>query len=251
MNKRNLFPSTVLICVFSLVTLMMIGCGESKPVKDLQARQTDTDSTKVGGEKLLSTSARKEGKEENSKDVILCFGNSLTEALGVTPKQSYPHLIQQRIDSLGLDYKVVNAGISGETTSGGKGRLNWVLTDQVKVFILELGANDGLRGIDLRETEKNLQDMIDVVRAKNDSIQIIIAGMQIPPNLGIEYTNDFKNLFPALSEKNGTHLIPFLLEGVAGNPELNQADGIHPTVEGQKIVADNVWKVLKTVLKIN
>lgn len=249
MNKRNLFPSTVLICVFSLVTLMIIGCGGSESVADKKTLDVSIDSAKVILNDSKESVAKKESTVENSKDVILCFGNSLTEALGVTPKQSYPHLIQQKIDSLGLEYKVVNAGISGETTSGGKGRLDWVLTDQVKVFILELGANDGLRGIDLRETEKNLQDMIDVVRAKNDSIQIIIAGMQIPPNLGIEYTNDFKNLFPALSEKNGTHLIPFLLEGVAGNPELNQADGIHPTVEGQKILAENVWEILKPILK--
>ena len=138
--------------------------------------------------------------------------------------------------------------MSGETTSGGKNRIDWVLKQNVDVFILELGANDGLRGIPLKETRTNLQQIIDFVREKNPDIEIILAGMQIPPNMGQDYTTEFRNIFPELAEKNDIHLIPFLLEDVAGDPELNQQDGIHPTAEGQKILAENVWEVLKPVV---
>lgn len=139
--------------------------------------------------------------------------------------------------------------MSGETTSGGLGRLNWVLKNKVDIFILELGANDGLRGIQLSETETNLQLIMDSVRSKDPSTEIVLAGMQIPPNLGQQYTSDFKEIFPRLAEKNKVTLIPFLLKNVAGIKELNQNDGVHPTAEGQKIVAQNVWEILQPLLK--
>tara|TARA_B110000211_G_C14076457_1_gene552326 strand:+ start:2216 stop:2917 length:702 start_codon:yes stop_codon:yes gene_type:complete len=186
--------------------------------------------------------------EETKTPVILCFGNSLTEGYGLSSEESFPTILQHYIDSLDYHYQVVNAGLSGETTTGGKGRLDWVLKNNVVIFILELGANDGLRGIPLSETEQNLQSLIDTVRAKNKGIKILLAGMQIPPNMGQEYTENFKEIFPRLTEKNGTYLIPFLLENVASYPELNQKDGIHPTAEGTKIVAKNVWKVLEPLL---
>jgi acyl-CoA thioesterase-1 len=187
--------------------------------------------------------------KETKTPVILCFGNSLTEGYGLSSEESFPTILQQYIDSLNYNYQIVNAGLSGETTTGGKGRLNWVLKNNIEVFILELGANDGLRGIPITETEKNLQALIDTVRAKNEAIKIILAGMQIPPNMGQEYTEKFKEIFPRLKEKNNTYLIPFLLENVASYPELNQKDGIHPTAEGTKIVAKNVWKLLEPLLK--
>jgi acyl-CoA thioesterase-1 len=158
-------------------------------------------------------------------------------------------MIQNRIDSLGYDYEVVNAGLSGETTASGKNRIDWVLKQKVDIFVLELGANDGLRGIPLSETRKNLQDIIDIVKSKNPETEIILAGMQIPPNMGQDYTSEFRNIFPDLAKKNNLKLIPFLLDGVAGNPELNQSDGIHPTAEGYKIVTENVWNVLEEVLE--
>jgi len=143
---------------------------------------------------------------------------------------------------------VINAGLSGETTASGRNRLDWVLNQKADIFILELGANDGLRGIPLNETRLNLQAIIDAVKEKNQETVIILAGMQIPPNMGQEYTAEFKKIFPDLADKNKTLMIPFLLDNVAGIPDLNQEDGIHPTVEGQKIVAQNVWEVLEPVL---
>lgn len=179
---------------------------------------------------------------------ILFFGNSLTAGMGLSPEEAFPALIQTMIDSLELDYTVVNAGLSGETTASGKSRLNWVLNQKVDVFVLELGANDGLRGIPLAETSSNLQAIIDMVWAKNPETKIVIAGMQIPPNMGQDYTGEFRSIFPSLAEKNNIALIPFLLEKVAGISHLNQPDGIHPTVEGHKIVASNVWAILEGVL---
>ena len=147
-----------------------------------------------------------------------------------------------------MSYKVINSGLSGETTAGGKNRINWVLNQDIDIFVLELGANDGLRGVPLSETRSNLQTIIDFVHQKNPKIEIILAGIQIPPNLGAEYTSEFKNIFPDLAAKNNLKLIPFLLEDVAGIPELNQNDGIHPTKEGHQILAKNIWEVLKDVL---
>lgn len=186
--------------------------------------------------------------EDERAKTILFFGNSLTAGMGLSPEEAFPALIQLMIDSLELGYTVVNAGLSGETTASGKSRLNWVLNQKVDVFVLELGANDGLRGIPLDETRANLQVIIDMVWAKNSETKIVLAGMQIPPNMGQEYTNGFKTIFPNLAEKNNITLIPFLLDKVAGMPELNQPDGIHPTVEGHKILASNVWVVLEGVL---
>jgi len=181
--------------------------------------------------------------------IILFFGNSLTAGMGLDPGEAFPANVQIKLDSLGYDYKVVNAGLSGETTASGRNRLSWVLGQDVAVFVLELGANDGLRGIPLDETRRNLQAMIDLVREKNPDTAIILAGMQIPPNMGPEYTSEFRKIFPELAEENHTSLIPFLLKDVGGVPELNQADGIHPTPRGHHIIADNIWPIIEKVLK--
>jgi acyl-CoA thioesterase-1 len=179
---------------------------------------------------------------------IIFYGNSLTAGYGVDPSEAFPALIQKKIDSLKLPYQVINAGLSGETSAGGNSRIDWVLRQPVYIFILELGGNDGLRGIALPETAKNLQLIIDKVKTRYPTAKIILAGMQIPPNLGRAYTSEFRNLFQQLAERNKIMLIPFLLEGVGGVPGLNQRDGIHPNVPGHKIVAENVWKVLKPLL---
>lgn len=227
---------TLLTFCYILILLLSFSCGENAPKKE-------------------SKQINKENQQENNNDlatsekVILFFGNSLTAGMGLDPNEAFPAVIQQRLDSLNLPYTTVNAGLSGETTAAGKNRINWVLNQKVDVFILELGANDGLRGIPLAETRRNLQDIIDKVRSKNPETKIVLAGMQIPPNMGPEYTSEFRKIFPELAAKNQAALIPFLLEDVAGIPSLNQADGIHPTVEGQKIVAyQNVWPVLKPLL---
>jgi len=188
-------------------------------------------------------------EKENEVKSIVFFGNSLTAGYGLDPREAFPALIQNKLDSLGLKYNVINAGLSGETTSGGNSRVEWVLNQKPDVFILELGANDGLRGIPLAETRANLQSIIDKVRKKNPEAIIVLAGMQIPPNMGPEYTSEFRTIFPELAESNEIALIPFLLDGVAGIPDLNQRDGIHPTAEGQIIVASNVWRVLGDLIQ--
>lgn len=182
------------------------------------------------------------------KKTIVFFGNSLTAGYGLSPSEAFPAIIQKRIDSLGLPYQVINAGVSGETSSGGNTRIDWILREPVDIFFLELGANDGLRGILLSETKKNLQDIIDKVKTKYPAAKLMLAGMQIPPNMGQVYTTEFRNLFTYLSNKNEMTLIPFLLEGVGGETNLNQEDGIHPTAEGHRIVAENVWKELEKLL---
>jgi acyl-CoA thioesterase-1 len=182
------------------------------------------------------------------KKTIVFFGNSLTAGYGLSPSQAFPAIIQKKIDSLGLPYQVINAGVSGETSSGGKTRIDWILRQPVDIFVLELGANDGLRGIPLSETKKSLQAIIDKVKAKNPDTKLLFAGMQIPPNMGQKYTTEFRNIYTELAEKNAMTLIPFLLEGVGGETTLNQEDGIHPTAEGHRIVAANLWRQLEKLL---
>ena len=180
---------------------------------------------------------------------ILFLGNSLSAGYGLDPEQAFPALVQKKIDSLQWNFRVVNAGLSGETSSGGQRRVDWQLKNSVEVLVLELGGNDGLRGITLDLTKKNLQAIIDRVKTKYPDVKIVIAGMQVPPNLGQEYTSQFRALYAELAKKNNARLIPFLLEGVGGDPKLNLPDGIHPTAAGHRIVANNVWKVLLPLLK--
>ena len=192
--------------------------------------------------------ALEKDKTTDDAGIILFFGNSLTAGYGVEPENAFPYLIQKRLDSMSLSYKVINAGLSGETTASGVNRIEWVLREPVEFMILELGGNDGLRGIDPVESEKNLQKIIDLAKNSSPGIQIIIAGMEAPPNMGEEYVNTFRSIFRNLSQSNNLPLIPFLLKGVGGEPSLNLTDGIHPNEEGHKIVADNVWAVLERIL---
>ncbi|HVG13869.1 MAG TPA: arylesterase [Chitinophagaceae bacterium] len=199
-------------------------------------------------DKKEATTINKQEADSVSRKTIIFFGNSLTAGYGLSTTQAFPALIQMKIDSAGLPYKVVNAGVSGETSSGGNARVDWILKQKVDVFVLELGANDGLRGIPLAETRKSLQSIIDKVKAKYPDARLVMAGMQIPPNMGQQYTTEFRNIYPELATKNDMKLIPFLLDRVGGEASLNQGDGIHPTAEGHKIVAENVWQQLKEVL---
>jgi acyl-CoA thioesterase-1 len=182
------------------------------------------------------------------KKNILFFGNSLTAGFGLDPELAFPNLIQQKIDEKKVNYFVINAGLSGETSAGGLNRIDWVMKQYIEIFILELGANDGLRGLPLESTRKNLQGIIDKVTQKYPEVEIVIAGMMVPPNMGETYSNEFVKIYPELATKNKAELIPFLLDGVAGNPDLNLPDGVHPNVEGHQIVADNVWKILNPIL---
>jgi acyl-CoA thioesterase-1 len=220
-----------ILSIASLV-LVLAACGGKKaqPAGDTTATAAKSDSS-------------------TTEKTVLFFGDSLTAGYGLDdPSQAYPGVVQNKIDSAKLPYKVVNAGVSGETTAGGKGRINWILRQKVDVFVLELGANDGLRGIPATETAKNLQDIVDVVKAKYPNAKLVLLGMQVPPNMGATYANSFKEVFPQLASKNKMTFMPFLLKDVGGVPKLNQKDGIHPTAEGAKIVGNNVWQVLKEVL---
>ena len=219
---------------YFLLLIFILSCKDNSTKTEGSATDSEIQSTT---EETLTTTNK----------VILFFGDSLTAGYGIELEEAFPALIQQRLDSLGRAYTVVNSGVSGETTTGGLNRINWVLNQKVDVFVLELGANDGLRGIPLDQTKRNLQAIIDQVKTKNPGIKIVLVGMQIPPNMGPEYTSEFREIFPALAAANDLPLIPFLLDGVAGDPTLNLEDGIHPTPEGHQIVTENVWKVLKDV----
>lgn len=224
-KKFCLFCLFVLTLTFSnaIIAKSSINCNQLKAVED-----------------------NKNSKKKSAK-TILFLGNSLTAGYGLKKSQAFPALVQQKIDSLDWSFEVVNAGLSGETSSGGLRRINWLLKRKVDVLVLELGANDALRGIYLELTKKNLQAIIDSTKNKYPNVKIVVAGMLAPPNLGEEYTDKFRSIYTVLAKD--ALLVPFLLEGVGGVPELNLSDGIHPTAEGHKIVAENVWKVLKPLLE--
>lgn len=192
---------------------------------------------------LLTSTSRAQNQQ-----TILFFGDSITAGYGLDVEQAFPAVIQSKIDSLGLEYNIVNAGLSGETSAGGLRRVDWVLQQPVDVFVLELGGNDGLRGLDPSNTKENLQGIIDKVEDQYPDAEIVITGMQAPPNMGSQYTSSFQQVFTELAAENEVHFVPFILEGVAGNPELNLPDGIHPTEEGHRILAENVWDVLEPIL---
>ena len=181
--------------------------------------------------------------------VVLFLGTSLTAGYGLPSDEAFPALVQERIDRAGLDYRVVNAGVSGDTSAGGLARIDWLLRAPVAVLVLELGANDMLRGQDLAELERNLQEIVDRTRSAYPAASLVVAGMRAPPNLGASYVRSFEAVYPALAQKNDGALLPFILEGVAGDSALNQPDGIHPTAEGHQIVAENLWQVLEPVLR--
>ncbi len=180
---------------------------------------------------------------------ILFFGDSLTAGYGLEdPALAFPGRIQEKITAEKFPWRVINAGLSGETTAGGLRRLDWIMRQPVHIFVLELGGNDGLRGLSPEVARTNLQSIIDKVRAKNPATRIVIAGMEMPTSMGTDYTTAFRAIYPELAKKNDALLIPFLLEGVGGDPKLNLPDGVHPTAEGHLIVAETVWKTLRPLL---
>lgn len=232
-----LLPMTIVR--LSLVALLALGACNANPPVEVMRPPAPVAARSASVLRGAATAPRR---------LLLFFGNSLTAGLGVEPEQAFAGLIGHKIDSLGLGYEVINAGLSGETTAGGRSRVGWVLRQPVAVFVLELGGNDGLRGLPLPATRRNLQGIIDTVRRRSPGAQIVLAGMQIPPNLGASYAADFKALYQEIATKNHLVLIPFLLAGVGGDPRLNQPDGIHPTPAGHRIVARTVWSVLRPLL---
>ena len=237
MKIRTLYPSMVL-CV-----LLLAACGGQPreepvtPVPPTPDADPQADAPPTASETTMPTWR------------VVMLGNSLTAGLGLDPEQAFPALIQQKIDSLGWNVDIVNAGLSGETSAGGLNRIDWLLRDRIDVLLLELGGNDGLRGIATEVTKQNLQAIIDKTRGRYPEARIVLAGMQVPTNLGAVYTARFRNIYPELALENTTDLIPFILEGVGGVRELNLPDGIHPTAEGHQIVAETVWKTLRPVLE--
>jgi acyl-CoA thioesterase-1 len=180
---------------------------------------------------------------------IVILGDSLTAGLGLAPEQAYPALLQKRLDAAGLKFEVVNAGVSGDTSAGGLRRIDWVLEGDVKILVVALGGNDALRGLPVEQLRDNLMTITD--RAKARGIKVILAGMEAPPNFGPAYTAAFRQTYRDVARQQGAVLIPFLLDGVAGLPEMNQGDGIHPTAAGAETVADTVWSALRPIVSPN
>ena len=198
---------------------------------------------------LIPAQTAKPAPAAPERKVVVILGDSLAAGLGVEPGQAFPALLQEKTAAAGWNYTVVNAGVSGDTSADGLARIDWLLRRKLDVLILELGGNDGLRGIPVSATKTNLQAILDRVGQKYPQAKVVVAGMQMPPNMGEEYTAAFRRIYPELAGKNYAALVPFLLEGVGGKPELNQEDRIHPNAEGHKIVAENVWRILKPVLE--
>jgi len=202
---------------------------------------------------LLTTSAALLAEESpNANDTakrIVILGDSITAGYGLDPAEAYPALLQGKITAAHLPFTVANAGVSGDTTAGGLRRIDWAMGKGADVLIIALGGNDGLRGISPEETKKNLLGIIEKARAKNPAIKILLAGMQMPDTMGLDYTTRFKAVFPEAANESKSTLIPYLLEGIGGNEKLNQPDGIHPTPQGQQKVAEIVWKILAPVIR--
>jgi acyl-CoA thioesterase I len=187
--------------------------------------------------------------QPSAPKTILFFGDSLTAGYGLSTEVAFPALVEKQLNKGAQRVKVINAGLSGETSAGGLSRIDWILRQQVDIFVLELGANDGLRGLPVSQTISNLQSIIDKVKARQPNVKIVLAGMMVPPNMGQQYSNEFRNIYPDLAKKNKATLIPFILDGVAGEEKLNQPDGIHPNVEGHQIIANNLVKVFEPLIK--
>ena len=185
----------------------------------------------------------------DTRPAIVFLGTSLTAGLGVDPSQAYPALIQRKLDAAGLPYRVVNAGVSGQVSAGSRSQAEWIMGRQrVAVLVVETGANDGLRGQDVDSLRANLDAILERAQRQDPPPQIVVVGMEAPPNLGARYTSRFREVYPELARKHGATFVPFLLEGVAGVDSLNQGDGIHPTPAGQRIMAETVWRALEPQL---
>jgi acyl-CoA thioesterase-1 len=224
---------------YSLLAVMIaaVACSPADPPASVEKRAADPATTPSSSASRRSSDVRR----------IVILGDSLTAGLGLDPKQSFPSLLQERLDREGYDYEVVNAGVSGDTSAGGLRRLDWALDGNVRVLIVELGANDGLRGLPVDGMKKNLGEII--TRAQQRGVTVILAGMEAPPNYGEQYTADFRKAYHDLAKQHNVALIPFLLDGVAGLRDLNQGDGIHPNREGARIIEGTLWRALEPALE--
>jgi acyl-CoA thioesterase I len=227
--------------VYCLVVPLVAGCasrGERKAASNVGREDTSALASPLAG-----------AARSSSKRQLLFIGTSLTAGLGLEPDSAYPQLVQQRIDAASLPFEVTNAGVSGETTSGLEARLDWLLRGNFDVVVLESGANDGLRGIPVDGMRRNLVEIIARIRREHPNARVVLVQMEAPPNMGTQYTVAFHEAFPAVAKETGATLMPFLLDGVAGRPALNQGDGMHPNQRGEHMVADNVWRSLEPLLR--
>lgn len=234
----------------AMAACLMAGCdGDPSPgsrsVSDRHVSESMPDAGLVGPAGR-SESSEAAATQRTTLPKIVAFGDSLTAGFGVPPQDAYPAQLQRRLDALGYRYHIVNAGVSGDTTAGGVRRVSWILNGNPYMVILELGGNDGLRGLNIEQTRANLETII--VRLKQAGAVTVLAGMKLPPNYGADYTARFESMYRELATRHRLPLIPFLLEGVGGDRRLNQADGIHPTGEGYRIVTDNVLRTLEPLL---
>ena len=218
------------------VVLLMIGCQQ--PERNAPSEGAAEDTVPALAPPAIA-----------SRPVVLFLGTSLTAGLGLLAEDAFPALVQEKIDSAGLPFRAVNAGVSGETSAGALRRIDWLLRQRFDVLVIETGANDMLRGTNVDSTRANIEAIVERVRAERPEARIVLAGMLAAPNLGREYTNRFRDMYPDIAAKNDLPLIPFLLQDVAAVPAMNQGDGMHPNVEGARRVADNVWTVLEPVLR--
>jgi len=222
--------------ILVFIVMMLISCKDGN-TENKKETKDDVTTEKV------DEPSKKEGKK-----VIMFYGNSLTAGYRLEENESFPSIIEDIIDSLKMDYSVVNAGLSGDTSYDGLKRLDWVLNTKVDVFVLELGANDMLRGLPLENTRENLSNIVSKVKSKYPEAKVVLCAMAGAPNMGADYVREFEKIYKDIAAKDRLTMIPFFLEGVAGNPDLLLQDGKHPNAEGQKIVANNIWKTLQPIL---
>jgi acyl-CoA thioesterase I len=238
--------TVVLALAGALAACSGAGAGAGGAAADGEALAEPTGRAAVASPAAASlTAAPSSGRSSRPRVVFL--GDSLTAGLGLAPSESVPALIQTRVDAAGYGFDVVNAGVSGDTSAGGLRRLEWSLDGDVRVLVVELGANDGLRGLATEELERNLVEILAKARARG--VSVVLTGMEAPPNYGPDYTNAFRQVYQRLGRSDGITFIPFFLEGVAGNPGLNQRDGIHPNPEGARVVHEHLWRTLEPVLR--
>jgi acyl-CoA thioesterase-1 len=253
MNEVVFWPVVRRRQVAQVVALAgILACGSGGNVDNAKTKDNTSVARATGSTAAASTTSRglTVGRSSGSggTPVVLFFGTSLTAGLGLEPEQAYPSLIEKKARDEGVPIKVVNAGLSGETTAGAVRRIDWVLRTPADLVVIEGGANDALRGLPPEDARANLESLIAAVRAKQPQARIALIQMEAPPNFGAAYTRSFHAIFPEVARKENVTLLPFLLDGVAGIPRLNQPDGIHPNLAGERIVADNVWKAVKPIV---
>ena len=246
----RLVPSRTIISAKPALLAGLAACGLALAACRGGSRSQPSPSAVASASPAVRASASAAPRAgADDRPVVLFVGTSLTAGYGVDPDEAFPALVQRKIDRAGLRYRVVNAGVSGETSAGARRRMGWLLRQRVAVLVLETGANDGLRGQDPDETRKNVQAIFDEAREQSPPPKLVLVAMEALPNYGEDYRLRFRAIYPELAKPNGATLIPFLLDGVAGDPRLNQPDGIHPTADGHARVAENVWRVLKPILE--